>query len=174
VESFRRTTCSRPRELHYRGDALGGNTWGTHHLIPVIGWWSWNPAGHVWNGRCEAAFTIPFSARILWTRPTAFDDALVEVKRLFRYSIEGGKMFPLFPARLNRLDDRDQTLKLLARMESLHKTDQREGRRTDHAGRQACWTSTTWPAMASEYKTGQAPQLHRIRIIGSRNISASC
>jgi len=27
----------------------GGNTWPQRYLIPVIGWWAWNPAGHDWK-----------------------------------------------------------------------------------------------------------------------------
>jgi len=98
----------------------GGNTWGTHYLIPVIGWWSWNPAGHDWNAVRTRIYGTVFGPQQA-DEAMAFDDTLIEAKKLFRYSIEGGKMYPLFPPRLSRLEDRDRALKLFARLEQLHK-----------------------------------------------------
>jgi hypothetical protein len=98
----------------------GGNTWGAHYLIPVIGWWAWNPAGHDWNALRARIYDTVFGPELV-EQAVAFDDTLIEVKSLFRYSIEGGKMYPLFPARLNRLEDRERALALLARLEELHK-----------------------------------------------------
>jgi hypothetical protein len=132
----------------------GGNTWGTHYLIPVIGWWSWNPAGHIWNDVRSRIYDNVFGPDLV-DEATAFDDTLIEVKRLFRYSIEGGKMFPLFPTRLSKLDDRDQALKLLARMESLHKTI--SAKATEQTMLPEGLLGRYYlDAMASEYKTGQA------------------
>jgi hypothetical protein len=96
----------------------GGNGWGTHYLIPVIGWWSWNPAGHVWNDVRSRIYDTVFGPSLV-KDAMAFDDTSIEAKKLFRYSIEGGKMYPLFPPRLNRIEDRDAALKLLGRMEQL-------------------------------------------------------
>lgn len=99
----------------------GGNTWGTHYLIPVIGWWSWNPAGHDWTSVRSRIYDTVFGPELV-DEAMSFDDTLIEAKKLFRYSIEGGSMYPLFPARLNRLEDRDKAVELLGRMEQLHKT----------------------------------------------------
>ncbi len=98
----------------------GGNSWGTHALIPVIGWWSWNPADHNWKDVRSRIYDTIFGPELV-EEATAFDDTLVEAKKLFRYAIEGGKMYPVFPARLNRLEDREQAVKLLGRMEQLQK-----------------------------------------------------
>ncbi|HQN18930.1 MAG TPA: glycoside hydrolase family 20 zincin-like fold domain-containing protein, partial [Syntrophobacteraceae bacterium] len=98
----------------------GGNTWGTHYLIPVIGWWSWNPAGHVWNDVRARIYDTVFGPDHV-DEAMAFDDTLIKIKRLFRYSIEGGKVYPLFPPRLSRLEDRDQAVEMLARLEHLRK-----------------------------------------------------
>lgn len=99
----------------------GGNTWGTHYLIPVIGWWSWNPAGHDWNALRGRIYGTVFGPELA-DEGMAFDDTLIETKKLFRYSIEGGAMYPLFPPRLSKIEDRDRAIGLLGRLEQLHKT----------------------------------------------------
>lgn len=132
----------------------GGNSWGTHYLIPVIGWWSWNPAGHVWNDVRGRIYDTVFGPDLV-DEAMAFDDTLIEAKKLFRYSIEGGKMYPLFPARLGKIEDRDRAVKLLARMEQLHKTiSAKAAEKTMLPGDLLDRYYLT--PMAAEVKTGQA------------------
>ncbi len=132
----------------------GGNNWGTHHLIPVIGWWSWNPAGHAWDDVRRRICDTIFGPDAV-DDAMAFDDTLIEVKKLFRYSIEGGKMFPLFPGRLDRLENRDRALALLARMEKLHRTISVTAREQTLLP-EGLLDKHYLDAMAGEYKTGQA------------------
>ncbi len=132
----------------------GGNNWPTNYLIPVIGWWAWNPAGHVWNEVRSRIYDTVFGPDLV-DDAMAFDDTLIEAKKLFRYSIEGGKMYPVFPPRLSRLEDRDRAIELLGRLEQLHKkiaAHAAEGTMLDGERLERQYLTP----MANEYKAGQA------------------
>ena len=132
----------------------GGNTWPARYFIPVIGWWAWNPAGHAWNDVRSRIYDTVFGPDQV-AQATAFDDTLVEVKALFRYAIEGGQWEPLFPARLARLEDREKALKLLARMEQLHKAISAKAPQQTMLPAELL-NSSYLDAMANELKSGQA------------------
>ena len=132
----------------------GGNTWPARYLIPVIGWWAWNPAGHVWKDVRSRIYDMVLGPDQV-DQAMAFDDTLVEVKALFRYALEGGRWEPLFPARLKNLEDRDKALKLLARMEQLHKAISAKAPQQTMLPA-ALLKNYCLDAMANELKTGQA------------------
>ncbi|HSW45431.1 MAG TPA: glycoside hydrolase family 20 zincin-like fold domain-containing protein [Phycisphaerae bacterium] len=132
----------------------GGNTWGVHYLIPAFGWWAWNPTGHVWNDvRARIYSTVVGPDQV--EAAMAFDDTLIEVKKLFRFAIEGGRWLPLFPGRLQRLEDREKALGLLAKMEQLrHAVGAKAPEQTMLPA--DLLKSVYLDAMANELTTGQA------------------
>ena len=133
----------------------GGNGWGTRYLIPVLGWWSWNPAGHVWNDVRSRIYDMVYGPELV-DEAMAFDDTLIEAKKLFRYAIEGGKMYPLFPARLSNLDDRDRALKLLARMDELQKKIAAKAAEQTMLPEEEMLSKLYILPMAEEVRTGKA------------------
>lgn len=78
----------------------GGNALGQHHVVPVINWWGWNPAGHDWTALRRRIQGIAFGP----DRADAamqFDDKLQQLFRLFTYSYKNTEDSPYCPPRLS-------------------------------------------------------------------------
>jgi hypothetical protein len=93
----------------------GGNAWGQYYIIPVIGWWAWNPEGHDWKSTRCRIYNIVFGPQQIKTA-TNFDDTLVETKSLLRYSPRPDKWLPQCPVRLAAPLDRQKVLALVEKM----------------------------------------------------------
>ncbi len=96
----------------------GGNAWGPHYIIPVIGWWGWSPGQHDWPSTRSRIYDIVFGPGQVATA-TAFDDTLVQTKSLLRYSTRGSRWQPCCPVRLIKVEDRQKVLAQVRKMRDL-------------------------------------------------------
>ena len=96
----------------------GGNGMGQHYVVPVIGWWGWNPRGHDWNALRSRICSIVFGEDQV-AAAMKFDDRLQELFGLFRYSYKNTADVPFCPPRLRALADRQRADALIAEMTSL-------------------------------------------------------
>jgi hypothetical protein len=77
----------------------GGNGMGQHYVVPVIGWWGWNPRGHDWNALRHRIDGIVFGEDQA-AGAMKFDDALRRLFDLFCYSHKSSADVPPCPPRL--------------------------------------------------------------------------
>ncbi|UCD29997.1 MAG: hypothetical protein JSV03_05850 [Planctomycetota bacterium] len=96
----------------------GGNAWGQYYVIPVIGWWGWNPKGHKWETTRQRIYDIVFGPGQV-VKAMTFDDTLIRTKSLLRYSSPGDKWQPCCPVRLANLKDRQRVSDLIEKMKAL-------------------------------------------------------
>lgn len=96
----------------------GGNAWGQYYVVPVIGWWSWNPRAHDWPAARARIHGIVFGEEQV-PAAAAFDDTLDELRSLLHYAKGDGGWEPASPPRLRAPGHRRQALALIARLESL-------------------------------------------------------
>jgi len=96
----------------------GGNAWGQYYIIPVIGWWGWNPEGHNWESTRRRIYNIVFGPGQMETAIT-FDDTLIDTRALMRYSTRGDQWQPNCPVRLADLNNRQEVLELVNQMKAL-------------------------------------------------------
>jgi len=85
----------------------GGNAWGQHYIVPVIGWWAWNPKDHDWFATRSRIYDAVFGPGQV-AAAMAFDDTLVQTKSLLRFASEKIDERPCCPARLKSVEDRSQ------------------------------------------------------------------
>ncbi len=132
----------------------GGNAWNQYYVVPVICWWGWNPEHHDWKAVRARIYDIVFGPSPVSSLVT-FDDTLASAKSLFIYPWRGSCWKPLCPARLRSLDDRQEALELLAKLESvLQRIEKRRGEETvlDQTRSQ----TNLLGAMRTELKAGRA------------------
>jgi hypothetical protein len=91
----------------------GGNEFGQEYVVPVVGWWGWNPQGHDWNGLRQRIGAIVFGEREAETA-MKFDDQLQKLFALFRYSYKADEDLPFCPPRLRNPAEREVAKALAA------------------------------------------------------------
>jgi len=96
----------------------GGNAWHQYYIVPVIGWWGWDPKQHDWQAVRGRIYDLVFGTSQV-RDVAAFDDTLIELKTLFTYPCRPAKWKIQTLARLRRLDDRTRANELLDRLERL-------------------------------------------------------
>ena len=96
----------------------GGNAWHQYYIVPVIGWWGWDPKQHDWQAVRARIYDLVFGSSQV-RDVMAFDDTLIEAKTLFTYPCRPAKWKIQTLPRLRRLDDRTRANDLLDQLEAL-------------------------------------------------------
>lgn len=96
----------------------GGNSWGQYYLMPVMGWWAWDPAQHEWNATRGRIYDLVFGPDQV-AAAMEFDDTLIRVRRLFRFPWQANEWEPNCPARLRKRADVPNARAMLKQLERL-------------------------------------------------------
>jgi len=96
----------------------GGNALGQHFVVPVIGWWGWNPQGHDWEAVRHRIDEIVFGPDQA-VAAMKFDEKLQQLFELFRYSYKSTDNMPFCPPRLKKPTDKRASNALIAELTSL-------------------------------------------------------
>jgi hypothetical protein len=96
----------------------GGNGWPQYYIVPVIGWWSWNPEGHDFTEVRSRIYDIVFGTAQV-SQAMEFDDKHNQARMLFRYGGNVSDAEALCPARLKDEADRAQAQALFDNMEAV-------------------------------------------------------
>lgn len=93
----------------------GGSGWGQYYIVPVIGWWGWDPERHDWPSTRSRIYATVFGPSQV-TAAKAFDDALTKLRSFFEYPTKTSDWLPACPLRLTRPQGRDTARALVAEM----------------------------------------------------------
>ena len=96
----------------------GGNALGQWHVVPVIGWWGWNPARHDWEATRRRIAGAVFGEERA-EMALRFDDRLRDLFSRFTYSYKDGEGLPLAPPRVRSEADRATAGKLITELGTL-------------------------------------------------------
>jgi len=96
----------------------GGNSWGQYYIVPVIGWWGWNPKGHDWDQVRSRIYDIVYGPGQV-SSAMEFDNTLIAAESLFEYPWDTTEWQPLCPPRLDHQEYRNQALSHLGRLDRL-------------------------------------------------------
>ncbi|NLE61742.1 MAG: hypothetical protein GX616_25585, partial [Planctomycetes bacterium] len=96
----------------------GGNAYGPYYVVPVIGWWSWNPKAHDWQATCRRIHGFVFGKSQI-AAAAEFDEMLARMRPLLRYGVGDSEWQPVSPPRLKDPASRRRAMALIAGMEAL-------------------------------------------------------
>lgn len=96
----------------------GGNAYGPYYVVPVIGWWSWNPKAHDWQATRGRIHGFVFGENQA-VAVSEFDETLAQTRPLLHYAAGDGEWQPVGPPRLNDPADRRRAMSLVGRLEAL-------------------------------------------------------
>ncbi len=96
----------------------GGNAYGPYYVVPVIGWWSWNPKAHDWQATRRRIHGFVFGESQI-AAAAEFDETLARMRPLLRYGVGDSEWQPVSPPRLKEPASRRRATALIAGMEAL-------------------------------------------------------
>lgn len=96
----------------------GGNAYGPYYVVPVLGWWSWNPKAHDWQATRKRIHGFVFGENQA-AAVSEFDETLAQMRPLLHDAAGDGEWQPVGPPRLNDPADRRRAMSLVGRLEAL-------------------------------------------------------
>ncbi|MGQ9650207.1 MAG: glycoside hydrolase family 20 zincin-like fold domain-containing protein [Phycisphaerae bacterium] len=96
----------------------GGNAWGQYYVVPVIGWWSWNPKAHDWRATRRRIHGFVFGENQA-AAAADFDETLAQIRPLLHYAVGEGQWQPASPPRLKDPAERRRAMAIVDRLEAL-------------------------------------------------------